>query len=57
MPNLGAIVRTGGKQRITGQTITFPSQRRIEVNMWYVLQDVDQDGDRVRRMFVRKIDS
>ena len=45
------------KRRSLYPVITFPSQGRVEVNVWNVLQDVDQDGDGVGGMFVRKVDS
>jgi len=49
-------VSANPKQRNVDPVITFPSQGRIEVNVWNLLQDVDQDGDGVRGMFVRKVD-
>lgn len=45
------------KHRGDDLVITFPSQRRVKVNVWYILQDTDQDGDGVRGMFVREVDS
>ena len=44
------------KQRDVDPVVTFPSQGRIEVNVWNVLQDVDRGGDGVRGMLVRKVD-
>lgn len=34
---------------------TFPSQRGVEVNVRHVLEDIDQDGDGVRGMFVGEV--
>ena len=33
--------------------ITFPSQSRVKVDVGHVLEDINQDGDGVRGMFVR----
>ena len=43
---------TNCERRGLDQVITFPSQGRVEVNVWYILQDADQDGDSVRAVFV-----
>ena len=50
------VVSANPKQRDVDSVITFPSQGRIQVNVRNVLQDVDQDRDGVRGMFVRKVD-
>ena len=55
MPNLSSPQLSANRKKYNPVT-TFPSQRRIEVNVWNVLEDVDQDGDGVRGMLVRKVD-
>jgi hypothetical protein len=49
------VVRANPKEFDVNPVVTFPSQGRVEVNVWNVFQDVDQDGDGVCGMFVRKV--
>ena len=47
------VVSANPKRRDADPVITFQSQGRIQVNVWNVLQDVDQDGDGVYGMSER----